>query len=307
MRFGLFQSFRNPDRWHREWADLYAEGLRQTALGEQLGYDSVWLTEHHVAPDGYSPSVLTIAGAVATRTTTMTIGTAVLTLPFYHPVRLAEDAATVDVLSGGRFVLGTSAGYRPEEFAAYGLAFERRAALVDEALDILHGCWTQDGFSYEGEFFTVRDVSIRPRPLQQPHPPVFYGGKTPAGERRAERVRGMFGDYAQPRLVWLVVTEDRAEVDRIREHARYVHEVYGEWAGQAADAGARSNWMRDFDRVYHVCSPAAAVELLGDLTTRFGPDHHAILGMALPGLPDEIVERSMHLFASDVRPQLATV
>jgi len=106
LRFGIWFDFRNPPQWRRAYEDLYAETIEQVVWAEGLGYESAWLSEHHFAPDGYSPSPVVIAAALAVKTKRMRIGTNVLLLPLYHPVRLAEDCATVDILSRGRFELG---------------------------------------------------------------------------------------------------------------------------------------------------------------------------------------------------------
>ena len=105
LRFGLWYDFRNPPAWKRPYDQLYSEIFDQIAWGEQNGFEDIWLSEHHFIEDGYSPSLLPIASAIAARTKKIRIGTSVMLLPFHNPVRLAEDAATVDVISGGRFEL----------------------------------------------------------------------------------------------------------------------------------------------------------------------------------------------------------
>src|SRR5579871_5032058 len=102
MRVGTIIGFQNPAAWRRNWAELYAETLAFAARAEDLGLDEVWLSEHHFSDDGYSPALMPIAAAVATRTRNIRIGTKVLLMPFHNPVRLAEDAAVVDIISNGR-------------------------------------------------------------------------------------------------------------------------------------------------------------------------------------------------------------
>ena len=119
LRFGLWYDFRNPPRWRRDPAELYRGIVAQIARAEQLGWDDVWLSEHHFIDDGYTPSMLPLACAIASATTRMQIGTSVLLLPLHDPLRVAEDAATVDVMSGGRFQLGVAAGYRKGEFTEF--------------------------------------------------------------------------------------------------------------------------------------------------------------------------------------------
>ena len=127
MRVGTIIGFQNPAQWRVPWPELYESGLRFAEEAEALGLDEVWLTEHHFADDGYCPALLPVAAAIAARTTRIRIGTKVVLLPFHNPLRLAEDVAVVDVLSGGRIDLGVAAGYRHEEFAGFGIDRRERA------------------------------------------------------------------------------------------------------------------------------------------------------------------------------------
>lgn len=130
LRFGLWYALRNPPQWRVDDVALYQAHLRQIAWAETIGYDDVWLTEHHFCEDGHAPSILPLAAAVAATTTRIRIGTSVLLLPLHHAVRVAEDAATIDILSAGRFELGVGVGYRPQEFAGLGLSPHDRAGLT---------------------------------------------------------------------------------------------------------------------------------------------------------------------------------
>ncbi len=118
---GLMFSFRNPATWRRPFPEVYADQLRLIREAEALGYDTIWLTEHHFAEDGYSPSVLPIAGAIAAQTERVRIGTFLVLLPLNNAIRLAEDVATLDVISNGRIDLGVGQGYAVHEYAAYGI------------------------------------------------------------------------------------------------------------------------------------------------------------------------------------------
>jgi alkanesulfonate monooxygenase SsuD/methylene tetrahydromethanopterin reductase-like flavin-dependent oxidoreductase (luciferase family) len=164
MRFGLLYDFRNPKRWEQPAAQLYAELLDQIAYAEQLGFDSVWITEHHFIEDGYTPSVLTIAAAIAARTSRIRIGTWVLLLPLHNALRVAEDAATVDVLSNGRLDLGLGLGYRLEEFAAFGVDRRQRGRLMDEGIELIRRAWTEDRVTFDGRFYKVQDA---PGPMRR--------------------------------------------------------------------------------------------------------------------------------------------
>ena len=188
MKFGVLYDFRNPRRWAVPPAELYRRTLDQIASLEDLGYDSVWLTEHHFVEDGYLPSIFTMAGAIAVRTKRLTIGANTILLPLHHPVEVAESAAVVDVLSGGRFVLGVALGYRGVEFRGYGVPLEQRGSRMEEGLDILRRCWNEAAFSYDGKHYTLRDVDVQPKPLQRPGVPVWVGARGPKAIDRAATV-----------------------------------------------------------------------------------------------------------------------
>ena len=121
LDIGVMFSFRNPAQWRRPFAEVYANELRLIRRAEELGYDTIWLTEHHFADDGYSPSIIPIAAAIAALTERVRIGFNLLLLPLHNAIRVAEDIATLDVLSNGRIDPGFGQGYAPHEFAGYGI------------------------------------------------------------------------------------------------------------------------------------------------------------------------------------------
>jgi alkanesulfonate monooxygenase SsuD/methylene tetrahydromethanopterin reductase-like flavin-dependent oxidoreductase (luciferase family) len=135
--FGLWYDFRNPSQWHRPFSRLYREVLDQIAWAEGLGLGSAWLTEHHFVEDGYSPSPFVLAAAIGERTSAMRIGTNLIVAPLHNPVRLAEDAATVSLLTGGRFDLGLGQGYWAPEFAAFGRSVRNRPSLLEESVALI--------------------------------------------------------------------------------------------------------------------------------------------------------------------------
>ena len=131
MNVGLLMPFQNPARWAQLYPDLYREQLEQIVLAEALGYDTIWLTEHHFDDGGWSPSLLPLAAGITTRTSRIRIGTFILILPFQNPLRVAEDAATVDILSNGRLDLGVGKGYRTNEFRGFGIDRNQRDARLE--------------------------------------------------------------------------------------------------------------------------------------------------------------------------------
>ena len=156
-------------------------------MGGRPGYDSAWLSEHHFAPDGYSPSPVVIAAAIAMKTKRMRIGTNVLLLPLYHPVRLAEDCATVDVLSHGRFEFGVGLGYRVNEFAGYGIPYNERAGRTNEGLEIIRRLWEGETVTFHGKYYQIEGARIEPPPVQHPRPPIWVGGLVKAAAKRVAR------------------------------------------------------------------------------------------------------------------------
>jgi alkanesulfonate monooxygenase SsuD/methylene tetrahydromethanopterin reductase-like flavin-dependent oxidoreductase (luciferase family) len=220
MKFGVFYVLECPDHDYRR---AYAEMLAQIEAAESLGYDTVWLAEHHGTDYGSMPSPQVIGAAVAQRTKRMRIGIACSILPFAHPVRLAEDYAMLDVLSDGRLDFGVGRGYQPREFKAMGVEHLQPVSreVFREQLEIILGLWTNDTFSYQGEYFQVEEVSCRPKPVQTPHPPVLVAAISP---QTFELVaQGGYNILVTPTLMTLpelqdhVVETKRTLIERGRE------------------------------------------------------------------------------------------
>src|SRR2546428_9412376 len=158
-----------------EGGQYYKEALDEVTKAEELGLDSVWMEEHHAVTNHYWPSPLTVLAGFATRTSRVMLGTDIVVAAFHHPVRLAEDIAMLDVMSGGRITLGIAIGYKPDEFALYGVELEKRGARFEEQLAIMKGLWTQDRVSFKGTYYTV-EGRLEPKPVTKPHPPLWIGG-----------------------------------------------------------------------------------------------------------------------------------
>ena len=188
-RLGVWYDFRNPARWRRPWPELYRETLDQAAHAEQLGFSSIWLSEHHFSEEGYLPSLAAMLGALAMRTSSARLGTAVLLAPLHHPLRLAEDLAVVDQLSGGRLDVGLAPGYKPDEFAVLGVPKGERGARTDETIEILQLAWRGERFSYQGKHFRFDDVIVAPPPprSRQGRPARRSGSAAAAWPRPAGR------------------------------------------------------------------------------------------------------------------------
>jgi len=185
MRLGTIHSFEDVPGQEIGHEILYSSGIEQIVRSEEVGYDWVNLTEHHVTDDGYCPALMPVLGALATATETIGLSTGMVILTLHHPIRIAEEAAVVDLISGGRLTLGIAAGYRELEFEAFGIPYERRGKRFEESIEILQRSWTGEAFSFDGEIFQIPEVTVRPRPAQRPGPKLWLGGLSNPALRRA--------------------------------------------------------------------------------------------------------------------------
>ena len=186
VNFGLWYDFRNPEPWRVPFERLYEETLEQIAWAEGLGFDSVWLTEHHFCEDGYTPSPLVLAGSIGARTKRMRIGTNLMLITIHDPIRLAEDAATLSLLTGGRFDLGVAIGYRELEFDAFGRKLRNRPSLIEEGVEIIRRAWRGDSISFSGKRFSYGDIRVTPVPEHAPR--LLVGGMAEPAVHRAARI-----------------------------------------------------------------------------------------------------------------------
>ena len=162
INFGLWYDFRNPGGSSGSFEALYRESLEQIAWAESIGFDSVWLTEHHFCDDGYTPSPLVIAAAIGQITSKMRIGTNLMLLPLADPLRLAEDSATLSILTGGRFDLGVGLGYREVEFDYFGRKISHRPSLMEEGVELLRRAWAGETIHHQGKRFKVDGIQVTP-------------------------------------------------------------------------------------------------------------------------------------------------
>ena len=191
MHFGLYSSIANPPRGEnldRSIDDVIAEAQ----LAEASGFDSCFFGEHHQDHDGFLPSPLIVATAVAARTQRLRVGTSVILLPLHHPVHVAEDSITLDLVSKGRLIVGVGIGYQAADFRAFAVPMEHRMALFEESVEIMRRCWSGEEFSFKGKHYTLEDVRIRPRPFRPSGPPLWFGASVAAAARRAGRLADGF-------------------------------------------------------------------------------------------------------------------
>jgi probable F420-dependent oxidoreductase len=164
------------------------ELIAEAQQAERAGFDSFFLTEHHQEPSGYLPSPLPLAAALAVRTSTIRLGTGIAILPLYHPTRLAEDCAVIDIISKGRLILGVGQGYQEGDFAAFGLKVSDRVSLFEESIEILRRAWTEEKVYFVGKRYTLQNVMVTPKPVQKPHPPIWVAALGDEPMKRAGRL-----------------------------------------------------------------------------------------------------------------------
>jgi alkanesulfonate monooxygenase SsuD/methylene tetrahydromethanopterin reductase-like flavin-dependent oxidoreductase (luciferase family) len=185
MKVGVLQFFGWQDR-SIPLPSIYSMALDRIVIMDRAGYDAVWLAEHHFSSFSVCPSVHMMGVMAAARTERLRIGTGVSLAPFYNPLRLAEEVALLDVLSGGRVNWGAGRGFERSEFKAFGIAGEESAARFHETVDIVLNAWSSDKLTYQGKFFACDGVEVLPKPMQQPHPPVWMAASSlPAIARAA--------------------------------------------------------------------------------------------------------------------------
>jgi probable F420-dependent oxidoreductase len=331
IRFGLWYDFRNPAQWHQPADRLYRDIIDQIAWAEDNGFDDVWLSEHHFIEDGYLPSILPAAAAIAARTKRIRIVSGVLLLPFHNPVRLAEDIAVVDAISGGRFELGVGLGFKREEFDGFGVPFKQRGMRTDQSLDIIRRALAGDTVTFESEFFNFRNVKVTPEPVQKPHPPIWLGGFTPAALRRAVRFgdgftvpganRDVYDRYVDELKkanrptsdirfasgFWFLIVSDDPEKTfaEAADHVLYQVNNYSEWLS-AAGLQPLAPYLRDREQLrqsglLQVVDADTAISLIRKLGNDV-PITHFYSWTLPPGLPPRWAQTHLELFAAKVIP-----
>jgi alkanesulfonate monooxygenase SsuD/methylene tetrahydromethanopterin reductase-like flavin-dependent oxidoreductase (luciferase family) len=328
MKFGFIPT---------EGGSYYPEFLEEVLLGEELGFDSVWLEEHHSVKNHYWPSPLIGLAGITTRTERMLIGTDIMVLPFYHPVRVAEDVAMLDIMSRGRFILGVAVGYRPEEFALYQVSKEKVGARFEEALRLIKLLWTQEEVNFEGAYYQVKGLKIEPRPISQPHPPLWLGGWGNLSLSRAARLGdawlpGPTADLAKlldaqriyheqlralgidpatkpaalTREVVIAETDDKARQMAERHLLINYRDEYGGGTWEHPLIGAADAPPVDqFDEIgrdrFLVGSPDTVIQRLQVFVKALGTDH-VICRLYFPGMPHDFIMNELRLLAREVMP-----
>jgi probable F420-dependent oxidoreductase len=317
-----------------EGGHYWAESLEEVTRGEELGFDSVWMEEHHSVTNHYWPSPLTILAGYASRTSRVMLGTDILVAGFYHPARLAEDVALLDVMSNGRMTLGIAIGYKPDEFALYGVDLEKRGARFEEQLAIMRGLWTEDRVSVKGRYYTV-EGRLEPKPLTRPHPPVWIGGWGDLTLRRAATladnwIPGPTADlkrlldgkkrFLENRAAagrtaavdeWpltrdvIIADTDRQARELAEAHimVAYRREYAGGWRHPFIDASIATDLDRLMEDRFIIGGPDQVIAKVRRFVEQYGMTH-LICRLFFPGMPHRHIMRELELISREVMPAL---
>jgi alkanesulfonate monooxygenase SsuD/methylene tetrahydromethanopterin reductase-like flavin-dependent oxidoreductase (luciferase family) len=336
MKAGYFPCTQDPPS-AANIAGLWREIVAEAQLAETVGFDSCLFSEHHQQADGYMPNPLLLAGLIGAKTERLRVGTCVLLLPLYHPIHVAEDAALVDVSTGGRLILGVGVGYQPPDFDAFRVPIGERARRCAEGVEILTRAWTEETVSFSGRHFQVEGVRVTPKPVQQPRPPIWMAAWTDPGLKRAARLAdGWLSDPLQSMPVirrFADVYREAAQragkkpfvglmrdicVGRTAEEARaasdplmYTHRFYFRYGAYAEDQytrGVKSEEEWTFERAekerFIVGTPEKCLEDLQRWKEEVRPDY-LVLRMRHPGgPPHRQVMEGIRLFGERVLPSL---
>ncbi len=292
LGFGLLSAQLRPGE--RNWTRAYDETIALAVEAERLGFTSVWTTEHHFVDDGYMPSLLVVAAAIAQATTRIELGTGVILAPMHHPLRLAEDAATVQLLSHGRLILGLGLGWSEVEFAGLGADARRRGAAMDEILQILPLAWTGEPFTHSGAVYNLPMVGVRPAPPTK-IPVLIGGGAEPAIRRAARLADGIFANVPAEQFVQQVrwVLDECERIGRDPATFRFLH--YSILLPAATREGALAQygealWAMQWK--YSDMEASATRSLPPPAAPTYNRPHEALLlGRATyAGSPDELVD-----------------
>ncbi|MGE5251871.1 MAG: LLM class flavin-dependent oxidoreductase [Bacteroidota bacterium] len=319
-----------------EGGAYYPEFLAEVLLGEDLGFDSVWLEEHHGVSNHYWPSPLVALAGAATRTEHILLGTDIIVLPFYHPVRVAEDASLLDIISDGRFILGAAVGYKPDEFALYQAPMEKRGARFEEAIQLIRLLWAEEEVNFQGRHYQVSGLKIEPRPA---HPlPIWLGGWGELALERAARLadawvpgptadldkllvaqsiyrRNLMGLGIEPgsrpcpltREVVIAET-DALALDIAQEHLMISYrDEYGGGAWKhpliGAEDAAPVDQMEALSRErFLIGGPDTVIRKIERFREAFGMDH-LICRLYFPGLDHDFVMNEIRLLGREVLPE----
>ncbi|SFB67603.1 Flavin-dependent oxidoreductase, luciferase family (includes alkanesulfonate monooxygenase SsuD and methylene tetrahydromethanopterin reductase) [Halobiforma haloterrestris] len=329
---GLFTAQQRPDD-DRGTADRYDEIIELTREIEAAGLDSAWVSEHHFAEDEYLSGTMPTLGAMAAATDDLEIGSCVALGPLYDPIRLAEDAATVDALADGRLTLGLAIGSNPREFDVFGVPRDERAERLADLVPFLRGAWSEDELGYDAEFHDVpTDVRITPGPVDG-DVPIMLGGAAKPAVRRAARIgdawcapsslsvegvrkrvedirrvrdeEGIDGEFTIYVLQHGWVGDSREEAwEAMRDGYFYLQRRYAEiFSGESVDE-LEAERKRELKEGAIFGTPEGVREELETYREALGDDVHFILRTYYPGVDTEATVDCVHRLGDEVAPEL---
>jgi probable F420-dependent oxidoreductase len=335
---GLFTA-QVPPGSGRTFTQEYREITDLVRLAESLRFDSAWVSEHHGGTDGYMPSLLPTLAAFAAATDRIKLGTGVMLTPFHDPLRLAEDAAIVDLISGGRLILGLGLGWREEEFRMFGAPSRERVRRTVETVEILRLAWTGERFSYDGRHFSFDQVKVTPAPEREGGIPVYLGGFAPQAVKRAGRlgdgyIRSRGGDVDDVRQAVRLAEEGAKEAGKDPSAMGFaqlqnafvwddgdawdvvkgtvVHQlgVYGGWGAGGDVPGKGFEYVPPDEATMRSLTPAGTPhEVAGKLRPLVEAfagrrEFHLIVRLHYPGMDFDTAAHAVELFAEQVIPAL---
>lgn len=326
LRIGVCYDFRNPPDSGVTDQALYQEVLEQVVWLDNIGADLVWFTEHHFVDDGYLPSWIPVAGAMAAVTEQVRFGTDICLMPFNHPIRLAEDLAVLDNLSGGRVEIGVGMGYAPHEFRGFGFPVSRRVSLMNEGIEVLQKCFSGERFSYHGKRYNFDDVLITPGYVQEGGPPLWIAAMSEQGAARAAKYNTNFlpqgvkkrsfdpwvdelkstgrepRDYRVGIIRSILVTDDQeADWIPVRAAERYRMALYKQFYDESGEGFGDSG--EQVPQTWIVGDVDHCVEELKQFIQTFGITD--IVSMAVPpGMRAEQMSASLERLFTQVVPRL---
>lgn len=320
----------------RSFHQEYRETLELVQRVEAAGLDSAWVSEHHFAGDGYLPSLLPMLAAFAAVTERIELGTGVVLAPFHDPVRLAEDFAVVDQISGGRVIAGFGVGWRDEEFRAFGIEVSSRVRRMRELVEVLRLAWNEERFSYEGRHYNYGSISVTPKPARVP--PILIGGFVEDAIRRAGKIGdGYISSRAEPARVahaFRLAAEERQKAGRegppivgLLQNAYVTTDPERDWPmvreGIGHQLGVYAGWRsgtdvegkplevvppseEDIRRTTAYGTPDQVVAYLEPMVEALAdyPESHLILRLHYPGMTAKPAAGAIELLAAEVAPRL---
>jgi probable F420-dependent oxidoreductase len=335
LGIGLFTG-QIPEGSSRSYSEEYREIIQLARLIEESGLDGAWVSEHHFSADGYLPSLLPMMAAFAAVSERIELGTGVILAPFHDPLRLAEDFAVVDQISGGRTICGLGIGWREEEFREFNIDVSSRVRRLTEMVEVLRLAWGTDRFDFNGRYYRYSGVAVTPKPARIP--PILIGGFVDEAIRRAGRIGDGYissrAELARVEQAFEMAAEERSKIGHddppivgVLQNAYVTEDPDRDWPmvrdGIGHQLGTYSGWRAGTDvpgkalevmppdeetirRTTAYGRPDEVIEYLSPLMETLGryPESHLVVRLHYPGMRGAPSAEAIQLFAHEVAPAL---